>query len=430
MARGRPASRGWAERTWDPSAIGASHVGRSSLPTRLHRRHPGAFLSACRACASWCPRVGWDTLGAGGPPRTSETEERGGHERGIAEGKNRAEAERAGPGEGRRQSHQDPRAAVPGETASGALLKAICAGAPLAPTVKSPVSPGQWWPPGSRRNAGQPSHRLGQQNGSWDQAQAARARPRAWGGAPGEPGLVYLGGRKAPGPGRRGRAKRPRPGPRGEGPGAYPAVDGRRGLCTPSGLTQCSPSATHRQGGQQPGHCEAEPVPRASGEGASSPCARPCRCHRARLLHPVNPKQRRGPDSPAPASRVVLEFFWAVEALWDADSGSGGVEGVGGQGLTWQSLLSNRLMIGLLWVCPDLARVRRGLGTGRHPRPPPRTGRLTHSRQQMGPRGPSRRPGLASLLKGVVRVPPGALRMEAAPVFRSRGAGGLRVHRK
>ena len=243
MARGRPASRGWAERTRDPSAIGASHVGRSSLPTRLHRRHPGAFLSACRACASWCPRVGWDTLGAGGPPRTSETEERGGHERGIAEGKNRAEAERAGPGEGRRQSHQDPRAAVPGETASGALLKAICAGAPLAPTVKSPVSPGQWWPPGSRRNAGQPSHRLGQQNGTWDQAQVTRARPRAWGGAPGEPGLVYLGGRKAPGPGRRGRAKRPRPGPRGEGPGAYPAVDGRRGLCTPSGLTQCSPSA-------------------------------------------------------------------------------------------------------------------------------------------------------------------------------------------
>lgn len=187
---------------------------------------------------------------------------------------------------------------------------------------------------------------------------------------------------------------------------------------------------SHRQGGPQPGHCEAEPVPRASGEGASSPCARPCRCHRARLLHPVNPKQRRGPDSPAPASRVVLEFFWAVEALWDADSGSGGVEGLGGQGLTWQSLLSNRLMIGLLWVCPDLARVRRGLGTGRHPRPPPRTGRLTHSRQQTGPRGPSRRPGLASLLKGVVRVPPGALRMEAAPAFRSRGAGGLRVHRK
>lgn len=187
----------------DPGSL--CHVGRSSLPTRLHRRHPGAFLSACRACASWCPRVGWDTLGAGGPPRTSETEERGGHERGIAEGKNRAEAERAGPGEGRRQSHQDPRAAVPGETASGALLKAICAGAPLAPTVKSPVSPGQWWPPGSRRNAGQPSHRLGQQNGTWDQAQATRARPWAWGGAPGEPGLVYLGGRKAPGPGRRGR---------------------------------------------------------------------------------------------------------------------------------------------------------------------------------------------------------------------------------
>lgn len=217
MARGRPASRGWAERTWDPSAIGASHVGRSSLPTRLHRRHPGAFLSACRACASWCPRVGWDTLGAGGPPRTSETEERGGHERGIAEGKNRAEAERAGPGEGRRQSHQDPRAAVPGETASGALLKAICAGAPLAPTVKSPVSPGQWWPPGSRRNAGQPSHRLGQQNGTWDQAQATRARPWAWGGAPGEPGLVYLGGRKAPGPGRRGRRSGRGPGRVGRG---------------------------------------------------------------------------------------------------------------------------------------------------------------------------------------------------------------------
>lgn len=57
----------------------------------------------------------------------------------------------------------------------------------------------------------------------------------AWAGLPGRP----EGSRaRTTGP-----AKRPRLGPRGEGPGAYPGVDGRRGLCTPSGLTQCSPSA-------------------------------------------------------------------------------------------------------------------------------------------------------------------------------------------
>lgn len=391
---------------------------------------PRGFSVCMQGLCQLVPKGG---VGHSGGRRASK-DFRDGGERGTREGNSGGKEQSRGRESraGRRETAEPPgpaRSCPWGDGLGGVAQGHLCRCSPgthcEVPSVPRTVVAS--WVQKKRRAAltqARPAERqLGPSPGREGETSGMGRGPRgAWAGLPGRP----EGSRaRTTGP-----AKRPRLGPRGEGPGAYPGVDGRRGLCTPSGLTQCSPSATHRQGGQQPGHCEAEPVPRASGEGASSPCARPCRCHQARLLHPVNPKQRRGPDSPAPASRVVLEFFWAVEALWDADSGSGGIEGLGGQGLTWQSLLSNRLMIGLLWVCPDLAWVRRGLGTGRHPRPPPRTGRLTHSRQQTGPRGPSRRPGLASLLKGVVRVPPGALRMEAAPVFRSRGAGGLRVHRK
>lgn len=88
MARGRPASQGCVERTRDPSAIWVSCVYRSSLPARLRRHRPGAFVSARRACASRCPRVGWDAGREGGGPPWGHQGQRGkGDMRGYSMGK-------------------------------------------------------------------------------------------------------------------------------------------------------------------------------------------------------------------------------------------------------------------------------------------------------------------------------------------------------
>lgn len=102
MARGRPASRVWVERTpgccvWaqDPSAIWASCVYRSSLPARLQTRPPGLLCLHAERAPAGARDGGWNVGGERGrPPEDVGQRERGtwgGYQR---KGKDRVEAER------------------------------------------------------------------------------------------------------------------------------------------------------------------------------------------------------------------------------------------------------------------------------------------------------------------------------------------------